>query len=65
MFKPIRYRALIRGRLIAKTAKDFKKADELRDILLKKGIEIDDLPDNECFYGPIDGYSREWHGVDV
>ena len=38
---------LIEERKAARMNKDWKKSDEIRDILAKKGILIKDLPNNE------------------
>jgi cysteinyl-tRNA synthetase len=37
-------KALIEERQAARKAKDFKKSDEIRDLLLEKGIILEDTP---------------------
>ena len=41
---------LIHERDVARTEKDFKKSDEIRDLLLKQGIALNDSPNGAIWY---------------
>ena len=50
---------LIEERQIARDAKDWKRSDELRDMLLKTGITIMDLPGGKYKVSPISATTTE------